>query len=64
VLATDRNYCHVHQSLGVTPAMAAGLSDHPWKIEELISLLESAEATPIKRGRYVKTREARRAISD
>jgi IS1 family transposase len=58
------NFCRVHQSLGVTPAMAAGLSEHPWKIEELIGLLEAAESTPIKRGRYVKTRAARRAISD
>jgi len=59
------NFCRVHQSLGgKTPAMAAGLADHPWNISELIGLLESAEATPIKRGRYVKTREQRRAISD
>jgi len=59
------NFCRVHQSLnGMTPAMAAGLADHPWNLSELIGLLESAEATPVKRGRYVKTREQRRAISD
>ena len=52
------NYCRVHQSLdGKTPAMAAGLEDHVWKVGELIALLSAAEATPIKRGAYRKTRE-------
>jgi hypothetical protein len=30
------NFCWVHESLKVTPAMAAGLADHPWSIEELL----------------------------
>ncbi len=36
------NFCRVHQSLGkaTTPAMAAGLADHVWAIEELIGLLD------------------------
>ena len=36
------NYCRPHQSLGrnTTPAMAAGLADHVWSIEELIGLLD------------------------
>jgi Integrase core domain len=56
------NYCRPHQSLGgKTPALAAGLEDHIWKVEELITLLSAAEATPIKRGTYRKTRE-RKAI--
>lgn len=33
------NYCRVHKSLRVTPAMEAGLTDHVWEIEELPSLL-------------------------
>jgi transposase InsO family protein len=32
------NYCRVHSSLRVTPAMEAGLADHVWTVEELISL--------------------------
>lgn len=52
------NYCRVHASLdGKTPAMAAGLEDHVWTVDELIALLSAAEATPIKRGAYRKTRE-------
>lgn len=33
------NYRRVHKTLRVTPAMEAGLADHDWTIEELISLL-------------------------
>jgi hypothetical protein len=31
------NFCRIHGSLGITPAMAAGLSDHVWTIGELIN---------------------------
>lgn len=38
------NYCRIHKSLRVTPAMEAGLSDHVWSLEELIeTLLASKE---------------------
>jgi IS1 family transposase len=36
---TYYNFCKVHQSLRVTPAMEAGLSDHVWSFEELVHLL-------------------------
>jgi IS1 family transposase len=35
------NFCRVHQTLGVTPAMAAGISDHVWTVEELCELLQT-----------------------
>jgi IS1 family transposase len=35
------NFCRVHQTLRVTPAMEAGLTDHVWSVLELASLLES-----------------------
>lgn len=57
------NFCRVHQALGTTPAVAAGVEDHVWTVAELIGLLEQAESTPVKRGSYAKTR-ARRAISE
>lgn len=34
------NYCRVHQSLRVTPAMEAGLANHVWSMAELVSLLD------------------------
>ncbi|OHB59330.1 MAG: transposase [Planctomycetes bacterium RBG_13_46_10] len=35
------NFCRIHQSLRITPAMAAGVSDHVWEISEIIDLLKS-----------------------
>jgi len=46
------NFARVHQTLRVTPAMEAGLSDHVWDIEELVALLPGAK--PTKRGPYRK----------
>jgi IS1 family transposase len=33
------NFCRVHQTLRVTPAMAAGIADHVWELGELIALM-------------------------
>jgi IS1 family transposase len=34
------NFCRVHKTLRVTPAMEAGLAGHVWTVEELVKLLE------------------------
>ena len=38
------NFARLHQSLKNpytrTPAMAAGISDHIWKVEEIVALLD------------------------
>ena len=34
------NFVRIHQSLRITPAMAAGLSDRVWSLEYLIGLIE------------------------
>jgi IS1 family transposase len=34
------NFCRVHQTLRVTPAMEAGLTDHVWTLGELVGLLD------------------------
>jgi len=31
------NFCRVHSSLRVTPAMEAGLTDHVWSLSELLA---------------------------
>jgi hypothetical protein len=38
LLAADEgvNFCRTHQTLRVTPAMAAGVTDHVWDIAELL----------------------------
>ena len=33
------NFCRIHQTLRVTPAMEAGISDHVWSLDEVIALL-------------------------
>ena len=40
------NFCRVHQTLRVTPAMEAGLTDHVWEIDELVELLDQRSGAP------------------
>jgi len=35
------NFCRVHQTLKTTPAVAAGVTDHVWSVEEAVGLLDS-----------------------
>ena len=38
------NFCRIHQTLRVTPAMAANVSDHVWDLSEMLGLIrKSAE---------------------
>lgn len=34
------NFCRIHQTLRVSPAMEAGVSDRVWSLEEVIGLLD------------------------
>jgi IS1 family transposase len=40
------NFCRKHQTLKTTPAVAAGIADHVWTVEELVALLDAA---PVKK---------------
>jgi hypothetical protein len=31
------NFCQIHGSLRVTPAMEAGIADHGWSVKELLA---------------------------
>src|SRR5271157_3491887 len=48
------NYARIHKSLRITPAMAAGLSDRVWTLEEIVMMAESYMPKPGKRGPYKK----------
>jgi hypothetical protein len=39
VMRMWRFFAHVHQTLRVTPAMEAGVSDHVWSTEDIVNLL-------------------------
>jgi len=34
------NFCRIHQTLRVTPAMEAGITDHVWSLEEIVKLID------------------------
>jgi len=36
------NFCQIHKTLRVTPAMEAGLTDHVWGLEEVLMMVETA----------------------
>jgi hypothetical protein len=48
------NLCWIHQQLGQTPAMAAGLTDHRWKVKEVLTykvappIMKQAKRPPAK----------------
>jgi hypothetical protein len=43
------NFCRKHQSLkGQTPAMAAGIADHVWTVEEITALAEPKKSQASK----------------
>ncbi len=48
------NFVRLHKSLRVSPAMAAGISDRLWSMEDLATLVEVADVKPGKRGPYRK----------
>ena len=54
VYTTFYNFCRVHKTLRVTPAMAAGLTDHVWDMEEVVAHIDVLAPTPAKRGPYKK----------
>jgi hypothetical protein len=48
------NFVRQHKTLRMTPAMAAGISDHMWDMEEVIMRMDERAPAPKKRGPYKK----------
>ena len=46
------NFVRIHRTLRVTPAMAAGISDRLWTMEDIVALIGAREMPPTKRGPY------------
>jgi len=42
------NFCRVHQTLRVTPAMEAGIADHVWTVEEIVGLVQEGDVVILK----------------
>jgi hypothetical protein len=45
---SGHDFCGIHKTLRVTPAMEAGLTDHVWTLEELLRILETEKVTERK----------------
>jgi hypothetical protein len=48
------NWTRIHKSLRITPAMAAGLTDRVWDIEELVEMMDAAAPKPGRQKTYNK----------
>ena len=46
------NFCRIHKTLRITPAIKAGVTSKLWSIDDIIDLVDTAEAPPKKRGRH------------
>lgn len=48
------NFVRIHKTLRMTPAMAAGVTDRLWSLEDVAERIEARRPTPAKRGPYKK----------
>ncbi len=52
------NFCRIHKTLKVTPAMAAGVSQTLWTLEDIAEKIEARRPQAGKRGPYKKRAKA------
>ena len=48
------NFCRIHKTLKVTPAMEAGVTDKLHDLEFIVNLIDERAPAPKKRGPYKK----------
>ncbi len=48
------NFCRIHKSLRMSPAMAAGITDRLWSLEDIVAKIDEMAPPPAKRGPYKK----------
>jgi IS1 family transposase len=46
------NFCRIHKSLRVTPAMAAGITDRLWSLDDIVAKIDAMAPEPKPRGPY------------
>lgn len=51
------NFCRIHKTLRMSPAMAAGVTDRLWDVRDIAAIVEAADPAPSKRGSYKKSAE-------
>jgi hypothetical protein len=45
------NFCRIHKTLRITPAMAAGMTDRLWDVGDIVALIEAKEAAEMPKVR-------------
>jgi len=48
------NFCRIHKTLRMSPAMAAGIADRLWSLEDIVAKIDDMSPPPAKRGPYKK----------
>ena len=48
------NFCRIHKTLRMSPAMAAGITDTLWSLEDIVAKIDAMAPTPKARGPYRK----------
>lgn len=48
------NFCRVHKTLRVSPAMAAGITDRLWSLDDIVAKIDEMAGPPKPRGPYKK----------
>lgn len=48
------NFCRIHKTTKVTPAMAAGITDRLWSLEDIVAQIDAMAPAPKPRGPYTK----------
>jgi IS1 family transposase len=48
------NFCRIHKTLRMSPAMAAGITDRLWSLEDIVERIDAAAPAPKARGPYKK----------
>ena len=48
------NFCRIHKTLRVTPAMAAGITDRLWSLDDIVAKIDAMAPEPKARGPYKK----------
>jgi hypothetical protein len=54
IYSVHYNFARIHKTLRITPSMAAGLSDHVWTLEEIVTMADRYAPAPKPRGSYKK----------
>lgn len=57
------NFIRIHQTLRITPAMAAGVTDRLWDMSDVVALLDGEREQRIQTGRETAKRNNERSYN-